>query len=459
MSHWQWLKIAPSKLYKFQWAAGPIQKRWEMAMKKQLIGLGIAALLAGAAQAATMPEKELGLLLGGTWIDEDAVGNDDQLNPTFGIRYGQRLGTSTNFFTDLTYTPFSWEFGSGTRQNPRINGDGDLYTLRGGLEWLFSQQQKYNWFLAGGLGAMHVDMDNGGPDFTRPLLSVGVGQAWEVGLNDAFRWEVRADQSFGNDSLPSSSLTNVQALLGYSWGLGAPLDSDGDGVIDRRDQCPNTPKGAKVDAKGCPIDSDGDGVFDGLDMCPDTPKNAKVDSQGCPLDSDGDGVPDYKDKCPNTPKGEKVNADGCPIDTDGDGVVDSKDACPAVFAQTADGCPPPPPAPEPKKLTLEGVNFDNDKDTLRPEALGILNAAAVTLKEWGDVKVEVAGHTDSMNGDDYYLKLSQRRANTVRDYLIKMGIAAERLSAKGYGESQPVADNGTEEGRFKNRRVELIPQQ
>lgn len=397
-------------------------------MKKQLHILGLAALLAGGVQAADLPDKELGFLLGGTWIDEDAVGDDNRLNPTIGLRYGQRLGTSTNFFTDFTYTPFSWETGSGDRQNPGVSGDGDLYTLRGGLEWLFSRQSRYNWFLAGGLGAMHVDMDNGGPEFTRPMLSVGVGQAWEVGTNDAFRWELRADQSFGNDGLPNSSLTNYQALLGYSWGVGAPLDTDGDGVADRKDQCPNTPKGAKVDPKGCPLDADGDGVHDGFDQCPDTPAGVKVDAKGCPLDSDGDGVTDDQDKCPT------------------------------VYARTADGCPPPAPAPEPRKLILEGVNFDNDKAALRPEAFAILDQTAATLKEWGDIKVEVAGHTDSVASEGYNIVLSERRARTVRDYLIGKGVAAERLTATGHGESRPIADNDTEEGRFKNRRVELIPQ-
>jgi OOP family OmpA-OmpF porin len=128
---------------------------------------------------------------------------------------------------------------------------------------------------------------------------------------------------------------------------------------------------------------------------------------------------------------------------------------------TADGCPPK--AAEPvvvdRKLTLEGVNFDNNSSNLRPESLTILDKAVETLKAWGDVKVEVAGHTDSVSSDAYNLDLSQRRAETVRAYLIDKGVAADRLSAKGYGESQPVADNKTEEGRFKNRRVELIPQQ
>ena len=392
---------------------------------------GLATLGGATAQAAEMPERDLGLLLGGGWADEDLVGGkDDEVNPLFGLRYGQRLNDDFNVFGDLVYGAYD-----GNRAGV---GDADVTTLRGGLEWLFSRQQNYNWFLSGGLGLMNVDSD-GPVDFTRPMASLGVGQAWEVGANDAFRWEVRADQSFGNDTLPNAGLTNLQALLGYSWGLGAPLDSDGDGVANRLDQCPNTPKGAKVDTRGCPLDSDGDGVFDGLDRCPDTPAGVKVNAEGCPLDTDGDGIPDYLDKCPTVP------APG-----------------------TADGCPPkaaePKPAPVaepsvPRKLTLDGVNFDNDSARLRPESIAILDNAAATLKEWGEVKVEVAGHTDSVNSDAYNRKLSQRRAEAVRAYLIRKGVAAERLTAKGYGEASPVADNKTAEGRFKNRRVELIPQQ
>ncbi|MBW8329398.1 MAG: OmpA family protein [Thiobacillus sp.] len=144
-------------------------------------------------------------------------------------------------------------------------------------------------------------------------------------------------------------------------------------------------------------------------------------------------------------------------------------APPAVVAAAPEAAPAPayvaPPAPAPAyvapaaptKLVLEGVNFDFDKATLRPEDIAIIDRDVVVLDQWGNVNIEVAGHTDSRGSDEYNAKLSQQRAEAVRNYLVSKGIAADRLSAKGYGESQPVADNATDEGRFKNRRVELVP--
>ena len=201
-----------------------------------------------------------------------------------------------------------------------------------------------------------------------------------------------------------------------------PVDSDGDGVTDDKDRCPNTPKGAKVNADGCELDGDGDGVVDRLDQCPTTPAGRKVDAKGCELDSDGDGVVDGLDQCPNTPAGDKVDAKGCSL---------------------------------PKVIVLHGVNFDNDKDALRPEATAILEEVVATLKANPGVKVEIGGHTDSRNSDWYNLGLGERRAKAVMNYLTGKGIDAGRLSTKSYGESQPIADNETEEGRMKNRRVEL----
>lgn len=428
-----------------------------MKKKNHLPALFAALLTFGTAQAADMADKELGLLLGGAFGSDRLVGGKDgDVNPLIGLRYGQKLGSDFNFFSDFTYVPY--------KGNLSTVGDSKVWTLRAGAEWLLFKEPKYNWFAAFGAGMINVNRDIG-QDFTRPQGSVGFGQAWAVGLNDAIRWELRLDQAFGNRDLEGNSLTNYQALVGYSWGIGAPADSDGDGVPNRIDRCPNTPHGAKVDTKGCPIDSDGDGVYDGLDQCPDTPAGVKVNAQGCPLDSDIDGVPDYLDKCPNTPAGVKVDAQGCPMDSDGDGVPDYLDKCPTAPAATADGCPPPAPVaapeppPPPKKLVLEGVNFDNNSAKLRSDADDILDKAAATLKEWGDVKVEVAGYTDSNNTDAYNLELSDRRANSVRDYLISKGIDASRLTAKGYGETNPIADNETAEGRAKNRRVELVPQQ
>ncbi len=196
-----------------------------------------------------------------------------------------------------------------------------------------------------------------------------------------------------------------------------------------------------MDHDGCPVDSDGDGVPDYLDKCPGTPKGVQVARDGCPTDSDGDGVPDYLDKCPGTPRGVKVDANGCPI------------------------APPPPPPPahttEPifkegkKSLVLEGVNFEYNSAKLTPASTAILDKVAASLVDWSDVKVEVDGHTDGRGADAYNMKLSQARAEAVRDYLISKGVAASRLTAKGFGKTRPIADNKTDAGRAKNRRVEL----
>ena len=231
-----------------------------------------------------------------------------------------------------------------------------------------------------------------------------------------------------------------------------PSDSDGDGVVDSQDRCPGTVKGAKVDARGCELDGDGDGVVDRLDRCPTTPAGRTVNAQGCELDGDGDGVVDALDRCPTTPAGRTVNAQGCEMDSDGDGIVDAADACPGTAAGVPvddKGCALT------KTLALEGVNFDNDEDVLRPDSRAILDTATATLLRYPAIKVEVAGHTDGRGTSEHNLDLSSRRAKAVMEYFIARGVAADRLTAKGYGESQPIGNNYTEEGRIKNRRVEL----
>jgi outer membrane protein OmpA-like peptidoglycan-associated protein len=220
-------------------------------------------------------------------------------------------------------------------------------------------------------------------------------------------------------------------------------------------------------------DRDHDGVPDKLDKCPDEPQgpNGKF---GCPLrDRDRDGVPDDVDKCPDIPQGAS-GKDGCPPpDVDSDAVCDpwvseaglsaqfasvcaGLDRCPGVPGTIADsGCVPPPVlAVQQRTLILKGVNFETGKAVLLPTSLPILDSLAAQLRE-AEVVLEVSGHTDNQGKRQMNLKLSDARAKAVMDYLIKQGVPAERLTAKGYGPDKPIADNKTAAGRAENRRVEF----
>lgn len=396
----------------------------------------VGAMGGQSAYALELAETELGLLLGAGFGDNDLVGsNDDQPNPLIGFRYGLRLGNSGfNFFSDFLYGQYDGDI-------PAV-GDSDYYSGRIGFELNVIERQAYNTFLSIGFGVNHYKPDNV-EDFTRGTFSVGLGQAWGVGRNDSLRWEARVDQQLGSDiPLQNSLLTQYQVLVGYSWGVGAPLDSDGDGVPNRGDECPNTPSGAEVDSKGCPVDSDMDGIFNGLDKCPGTPAGVKVNSTGCPVDRDGDGINDDKDQCPDTPAPD--TADGCPP--------------PAPVAE-----PEPEPAAEPapvveatkKRLVLKDVFFDFDSATLRRSDMSKLDSVAASLGDWGRVRIEVGGHTDSMGSEALNRDLSKARAEAVRAYLISKGIEADRLEAVGHGSSKPIASNSTISGRVINRRVEL----
>ncbi len=240
---------------------------------------------------------------------------------------------------------------------------------------------------------------------------------------------------------------------------GCPTDADSDGVYDGIDQCVASPIGARVDARGCPTDADGDAVADGIDQCPNTPTGATVDATGCPTDADKDGVYDGLDRCPGTPAGTEVDSAGCQRskDTDGDGVDDSKDKCPGTAAGTrvdAAGCPilftearTP--------VILRGVTFETGKSALKPESYTVLDIVAASLVANPDIRIEIAGHTDNTGSAATNERLSQSRAEAVRAYLASKAVAPDRMVAKGYGPSVPVATNATVAGRAQNRRVEL----
>ena len=258
---------------------------------------------------------------------------------------------------------------------------------------------------------------------------------------------------------------------------GCPVDTDKDGVDDSKDKCPDTPAGAVVDPTGCPVDSDHDGVYDGLDQCPGTPAGATVNAAGCPTDTDADGVLDGLDKCPGTPAGAKVDANGCPLvqvgDSDRDGVPDDRDKCPGTPAGTAvdqNGCMilfreeraapaagvPTPGAPAPRPtLILQGVHFQTGRSVLTLDSYVVLDQVAGSLVANPEIRIEIAGYTDSTGSLAVNTRLSNARALAVQNYLARKGVRPDRMLARGYGPANPVAPNATAAGRAENRRVEL----
>ncbi len=440
-----------------------------------------------AAVPALAGEGEIGVLLGSTFFDDAATDESkfSTFNETYGIRGAYLWGDRFGWFADYVLSDISVA-------DTFDGGSFDLTEYRTGMEFFVNPaEQRYRTFISTAVGIMDMDFGSSSEDLT--LASLGIGGRWDMGAHGRARWELRAERSLDSKGLDGVDLTNVQALFGIGWGSGGtptdtdgdgvrdrkdmcpdtprgatvdekgcPKDSDGDGVMDGIDNCPDTPAGAMVDAKGCPVDTDRDGVFDGLDKCPGTPKGATVDATGCPKDSDGDGVFDGLDKCPNTPKGVKVDANGCrvDVDSDGDGVVDRLDKCPKTpkgVKVDATGCPVAAKLFEEKKasLVLEGVNFETNSAVLTAGSTQVLNRVAASLKAWPDVRVEVAGHTDSDGRAAYNKTLSEKRAAAVRAFLVAAGVSGSRLEANGYGEEMPVADNSTAAGKATNRRVVL----
>ncbi|WMJ74485.1 OmpA family protein [Cytophagaceae bacterium ABcell3] len=261
-------------------------------------------------------------------------------------------------------------------------------------------------------------------------------------------------------------------------------DSDGDGVPDKRDKCPNSPKGVPVTPFGCPVDTDFDGVYDYEDDCIDEP--GPKENKGCPWgDRDGDGIPDNKDRCPDVAGLKKFH--GCP-DTDGDGIPDSEDECPdEPGIARYNGCPPPfidsdgdgvsdyddlcpntpgtaenrgcpeikPEEKEALKKAFENLLFESGKDIIVASSFSSLDELAKVLVNNPHYKLHLEGHTDNVGDDEANLILSQNRAKSVKRYLAQKGVKEHRISTDGFGESKPKATNDTAEGRKLNRRVEM----
>jgi OmpA-OmpF porin, OOP family len=359
-------------------------------------------------------------------------------SPVFGGRIGYDITNhigieATGQFTRSKVDDRSKSFTrEGEFTSPIHDVDISMYHLD--LLYHFMPEGKFNPFVTAGYGIAHYSPKINTKE-VMSLVDFGVGAKYWVAENVALRIDVR------DNLIYDDQIHNIETTAGVVFRFGGtsnaakqttaeaapvqeaqaaqPLDSDHDGVPDSLDRCPGTPGGVAVDAKGCPVDSDGDGVPDYLDTCPNTPSGVKVDGKGCPIDSDGDGVPDYLDKCPNTPAGVPVDSKGCPI---------------AVQASPA--------AVQPKVMVLsfEDVHFDFNQSSLKPEAKAILKRNIELLNENPHAQIRIAGYTSASGTEEYNQKLSERRATSVREYLVSEGlIEPARLSTIGYGETHPAA--------------------
>ncbi len=341
---------------------------------------------------------------------------------------------------------------------------------------------------SGGLGATYLLLDNWGINYT--LL---------YGYTNGDSKDGYSGFSGGHDQF-------MIHQLGIVYLIGKVTDSDGDGVSDKKDKCPDTPAGVAVNENGCAEDRDGDGIADHLDKCPDEAGVEALDgcpdsdgdgitdaedecpevfgllsAQGCP-DTDGDGITDEDDACPEVAGIDKF--DGCP-DTDGDGIQDSEDDCPNIagikelkgcadtdgdgIADNVDKCPTIPgvdsnmgcpeiaeATKEVFKKALKGIQFESGRDVIKKSSYGILNNVADIMKENPSYKLIIEGHTDSQGDDAKNFTLSEKRALAVKNYLISKGIDGGRLTSRGFGETKPKkATNDTSSGRAENRRVEF----
>jgi OOP family OmpA-OmpF porin len=447
-------------------------------MYTRLVGFIVALLLlqpaVGFGQAVKPADRgpwEITGFAGG--FDDDPEFNPDgsaffvdpDKNPLFGLGLSYHVPLGFSFGVDGRYAPLVLRPAAGG------NTDMDAFLYSGLLGFTIPLHARFDIFGVGGVTAAQWSPAGYDSELDVGFTYGGGARLYlteTVALTGHYRM-TQVPKALEDVSQSVASLPADETFWGHSFSGGISIflgsrDADGDGVNDGDDACPGTPAGVQVDGRGCPLDSDGDGIPDHMDMCADTPDGARVNSQGCPVDSDGDGVFDGLDRCPNTPSGAQVDGSGCPVDSDGDGVFNGLDRCPGTPSGTevdGVGCPlpEPEPEPEPEVFNFSGdVSFDFDSAVLT-------DAGRTRLREIGDLLVTheelvvvVAGHTDSRGNDDYNMRLSRARAEAVRDFLVRIypALTADQFVVEAFGETRPVANNDTEEGRAQNRRVEII---
>jgi outer membrane protein OmpA-like peptidoglycan-associated protein/opacity protein-like surface antigen len=464
-------------------------------MRKCHVQAALAMIIAAAMIVALVPpvraqlsegQASVGVYGGlkklvGDHVDQDIV------SPLFGAKLGYTiipaLTITLNGGTSTTYIRDSQKSGTSKYTTKLANSpfETTLMPVLADVKINYRPETSLNPYLMWGMGILFWDLKKNGTSVNgtrrNGLFDVGTGVEWflteNLGLDLGLHYQRILWQEKDMSGLGDKQTGVIQTRAGLAFLFGGNKDTDGDGILDRYDKCKKEAEDMDgyQDTDGCPDpDNDGDGIPDLKDKAPNQAEDMDgfQDDDGAPdLDNDADGILDAKDKAPN--QAEDMDGfqdeDGAPdLDNDGDGIPDLKDACPGQ-AETVngfddeDGCPDTKPEIVIQKdapIVLEGVNFKTGSAQLVPGAKVVLDKVVQTLSDYPKMMVEVSGHTDNAGKRLTNMKLSQRRADAVKAYLVSRGITAGRIKTAGIGPDKPVAPNVTADGRAKNRRIEFI---
>lgn len=411
----------------------------------------------------------------------DELIGDDFLTTGAKIAYHRNLAKGLNLEIPLKLAtvqlPIEGLTGEVTNNRTLLNLD-----AIGQLQF-FKKKNVFVPYLTAGIGGVFIEDEDF--DFQVPL-----GGGLDIKLLEGIYLMARSEYriSFADNRNNLNHHFGLKAILDKG---GSPIvppvtvtppDSDGDGIVDAEDDCPQVAGLAAF--KGCP-DTDNDGIADknddcptvaglrGFNGCPDTDNDGIPDpkdncpnevgppsNNGCPvvvLDTDNDGIPDDQDACPTIAGSRQMN--GCP-DSDGDGIPDPEDSCPrAAGPLSNNGCPVTELNEEDKEtlnFAAQNIQFETNSASIKTVSYTVLDKVLDILQRYPNFNVAINGHTDSVGNSAYNQSLSERRAKSCYDYLLGKGIGSSRMNFKGYGESQPIADNKTAAGQKVNRRVEFV---
>lgn len=386
-----------------------------------LLGGFVACAAVTGAQAVSAPGYDIPYVeIGGEFVAVDDIrANDDGVGARF--RLGFPIGIA-NSALELSVYDNVFE--------RDLDGDDD-YQSGIFIDYVYDLGGVFNTrvrpFVMGGLGLAEDDLL--GNNDAHLGVNLGGGALMPLGLPFAKGLSLRADAryqlQFNKEHYPGEdTVADIRFFIGAHIPLSAYFESKGIRQSSRA-SCELAVVDPTTGRTDCVADSDRDGVIDGRDKCPGTRRGARVNANGCVAtgpDSDRDGVPDNFDRCPDTVVGAAVDGNGCPVR---------------------------------QVVVLNGVNFNTGSATLTAGAKQVLDGVVETLRSQRATLIEIAGHTDSRGDAQANLSLSQKRAESVRNYLVERGITASRLTARGYGEYEPIASNDTAGGREENRRVEF----